>query len=107
MKLPEPEPETAEEQEREEAEEQEAMREQESVAPPSPPPPVAPRTDMRTIPAAPTVRRFAREVGVDLSTVKGSGPGGRISIDDVKAEANRLLSSGGATAGVAPAQRGW
>ena len=55
-----------------------------------------------TIPAAPTVRRFAREVGVDLATVKGNGPGGRISIDDVKAEANRLLSGGG-TAGVAPA----
>jgi pyruvate dehydrogenase E2 component (dihydrolipoamide acetyltransferase) len=44
------------------------------------------------------VRRFAREVGVDLGTVSGSGPGGRISIDDVKAEANRRLS-GSATAG--------
>jgi pyruvate dehydrogenase E2 component (dihydrolipoamide acetyltransferase) len=41
------------------------------------------------------VRRFAREVGVDLTTVKGSGAGGRISIDDVKAHANRLLSQGG------------
>ena len=39
---------------------------------------------MKTIPAAPTVRRFAREIGVDLTTVSGSGPGGRISIDDVK-----------------------
>jgi len=58
---------------------------------------------MRTIPAAPTVRRFAREVGVDLATVDGSGPGGRISIDDVKAEAKRLLSGDAATAGVAPA----
>ncbi len=47
------------------------------------------------IPAAPTVRRFAREVGIDISTVTGSGPGGRISIDDVKAEANRRLSRGG------------
>jgi pyruvate dehydrogenase E2 component (dihydrolipoamide acetyltransferase) len=73
----------------------------EETAPTSPPRPVAPREGMRTIPAAPTVRRFAREVGVDLSTVKGSGPGGRISIDDVKAEANRLLSGGGAGAGVA------
>jgi pyruvate dehydrogenase E2 component (dihydrolipoamide acetyltransferase) len=66
--------------------------------PPTPPPPVTPRTDIKTIPAAPTVRRFAREVGVDLATVSGSGPGGRISIDDVKAEVNRRLS-GGATAG--------
>ena len=45
-----------------------------------------------TVPAAPTVRRFAREVGVDISTVAGSGPGGRISIDDVKVHANQLLS---------------
>ena len=44
------------------------------------------------IPAAPTVRRFAREVGIDLTTVSGSGHGSRISIDDVKAEANRRLS---------------
>jgi pyruvate dehydrogenase E2 component (dihydrolipoamide acetyltransferase) len=63
---------------------------------PSPPSPVTSRDEMRTIPAAPTVRRFAREVGVDLATVKGSGPGGRISIDDVKSEANRLLSGEGA-----------
>jgi len=54
-----------------------------------------------SIPAAPTVRRFAREVGVDLSTVSGSGPGGRISIDDVKAEANRRLSGGVAGGGPA------
>jgi pyruvate dehydrogenase E2 component (dihydrolipoamide acetyltransferase) len=55
------------------------------------------------IPAAPTVRRFAREVGVDLTTVSGSGPGGRISIDDVKAEANRRLSAGAAAGGPAMA----
>ena len=61
---------------------------------PSPPLPVSPRDGMRTIAAAPTVRRFAREVGVDLTTVKGSGAGGRVSIDDVKSEANRLLSTG-------------
>ncbi|HSO24180.1 MAG TPA: 2-oxo acid dehydrogenase subunit E2 [Chondromyces sp.] len=59
------------------------------------PPTVAPRKELALIPAAPTVRRFAREVGVDLTTVKGSGAGGRISIDDVKAHANRLLSQGG------------
>ncbi|MCG9972766.1 2-oxo acid dehydrogenase subunit E2 [Christiangramia crocea] len=37
------------------------------------------------IPASPGVRRFARELGVDLSEVKGSGKDGRISKDDVKA----------------------
>jgi pyruvate dehydrogenase E2 component (dihydrolipoamide acetyltransferase) len=45
------------------------------------------------IPAAPHVRRLAREVGVDIYEVKGSGPGGRISDDDVKAHAKALLSA--------------
>jgi pyruvate dehydrogenase E2 component (dihydrolipoamide acetyltransferase) len=44
------------------------------------------------VPAAPSVRRFAREVGVDIADVSGSGAGGRITIDDVKTFANRLLS---------------
>lgn len=42
-------------------------------------------------PAAPSVRRFAREVGVDIRQVPGSGPGGRITQDDVKAFAKSLL----------------
>ena len=45
------------------------------------------------IPAAPHVRRLAREIGVDIYEVKGSGPGGRISEDDVKAHAKSLLSA--------------
>lgn len=36
-------------------------------------------------PAAPSVRRIARELGIDINKVKGSGPNGRISMDDVKA----------------------
>ena len=68
----------------------------------TPPPPLAPSRDTsKPIPAAPTVRRFAREVGVYLTTVQGNGPGGRISIDDVKAEANRLLSVTGVGSGPA------
>ena len=43
-------------------------------------------------PAAPSVRRLARELGVDVSQVPGSGPAGRISIDDVKAWAKRLIT---------------
>jgi len=35
-------------------------------------------------PAAPSVRRLARELGLDINQVTGSGPGGRISIEDVK-----------------------
>jgi pyruvate dehydrogenase E2 component (dihydrolipoamide acetyltransferase) len=36
-------------------------------------------------PATPSVRRFARELGVDIYEVEASGPGGRITEDDVKA----------------------
>ena len=35
-------------------------------------------------PAAPSVRRLARELGVDIGTVPGSGPGGRITAEDVR-----------------------
>jgi pyruvate dehydrogenase E2 component (dihydrolipoamide acetyltransferase) len=45
------------------------------------------------VPAAPHVRRLARELGIDIYEVKGSGPGGRISDDDVKAHAKSLVSS--------------
>jgi pyruvate dehydrogenase E2 component (dihydrolipoyllysine-residue acetyltransferase) len=44
-------------------------------------------------PAAPHVRRLARELGVDIYEVKGNGPGGRIGEDDVKAHAKSLLTS--------------
>ncbi|HEV7281190.1 MAG TPA: 2-oxo acid dehydrogenase subunit E2 [Pirellulaceae bacterium] len=39
--------------------------------------------DGAQIPAGPGVRRLAREVGVDLKNVRGSGQGGRISREDV------------------------
>ena len=45
------------------------------------------------VPAAPHVRRLARELGVDIYEVKGTGPGGRISEDDVKAYSKSLLTS--------------
>jgi len=41
-------------------------------------------------PAAPSVRRFAREIGIDINEVSGTGPGGRISIEDVKSFAKML-----------------
>jgi pyruvate dehydrogenase E2 component (dihydrolipoamide acetyltransferase) len=41
-------------------------------------------------PAAPSVRRLAREIGVDVNQIKGSGPGGRILLDDVKAFSKAL-----------------
>ena len=42
------------------------------------------------VPAAPSVRRLARELGVDIKQVRGSGPEGRISIEDVKNHVQRL-----------------
>ncbi len=52
--------------------------------PPAPRPP-APTSNGDPIPAAPSTRRLARELGVDLTQIAGSGPGGRISQDDIKA----------------------
>src|SRR5262249_48046005 len=37
------------------------------------------------VPATPATRRLARELGVDLRAVRGTGPGGRVTDDDVKA----------------------
>lgn len=51
------------------------------------------------VPAAPSTRRLAREIGVDIHRVKGTGPSGRISQDDVKEHAKSLLS-GSATSSV-------
>lgn len=57
----------------------------------------APTPDTETVqvalpaPAAPSVRRFARELGVNIHTVKGSGPGGRISQADVTAHVKAHL----------------
>src|SRR5690606_22130647 len=44
--------------------------------------------------ASPSVRKFARELGVDLSRVKGTGPKSRITPDDVKGFVKQALSSG-------------
>jgi pyruvate dehydrogenase E2 component (dihydrolipoamide acetyltransferase) len=54
-------------------------------------------------PAAPSVRKLAREIGVDIHEVQGSGPAGRISQDDVKEHARRILSSVGSSAEAARA----
>ncbi|MEW6279935.1 MAG: 2-oxo acid dehydrogenase subunit E2, partial [Candidatus Eremiobacterota bacterium] len=51
----------------------------------------------RLAPAAPSVRRLAREIGVDIYAVAGTGPGGRISAEDVKQTAKRMLGDGGAS----------
>jgi pyruvate dehydrogenase E2 component (dihydrolipoamide acetyltransferase) len=49
--------------------------------------------------AGPSVRKFAREMGVDLSRVKGSGAKGRITHDDVKAWVKQALTKGAPASG--------
>jgi len=79
---------------------------EEQALPPDQPQPILPRFTMpaqlekvagaergEPIPAAPHVRRLAREVGIDIHNVKGTGPGGRISEGDVKAHSKALLAS--------------
>ena len=51
--------------------------------------------ELPVAPAAPSVRRMAREIGVDINQVAGTGANGRISIDDVKAHAKRLVTAAG------------
>ncbi|HEY8492366.1 MAG TPA: dihydrolipoyllysine-residue acetyltransferase [Myxococcota bacterium] len=48
--------------------------------------------------ASPSVRRLARELGVDLALVPGSGPKGRIRAEDVHAYVKALVSQRGAAA---------
>jgi pyruvate dehydrogenase E2 component (dihydrolipoamide acetyltransferase) len=48
--------------------------------------------------ASPSIRRFARELGVDLPQVRGTGTKGRITEQDVKAFVKRLLTQGTAQA---------
>jgi pyruvate dehydrogenase E2 component (dihydrolipoamide acetyltransferase) len=43
--------------------------------------------------ASPSVRKFAREVGADLSRITGTGPKGRITHEDVKAHVKRILTA--------------
>jgi len=67
------------------------------------PRPAGEGSEPRTLaPAAPSVRRAARELGVDVSQVTGSGPGGRISVDDVKMHVKRIMSSGAPRPAAAP-----
>ncbi|QWT20108.1 dihydrolipoyllysine-residue acetyltransferase [Bacillus sp. NP157] len=57
--------------------------------------------------ASPAVRAFARELGVDVAQVKGSGRGGRIQREDISAYVKNVMTSGAApSAGGAPASGG-
>jgi pyruvate dehydrogenase E2 component (dihydrolipoamide acetyltransferase) len=47
------------------------------------------------VPAAPSVRRLSRELGIDIHQVEGTGPGQRITTEDVKAYAKDIIRSNG------------
>ena len=84
---------------------------QPSAAPMSTAPATAPGTSANGIAggghvhASPAIRRFARELGVDLSRVNGSGPNGRITRDDVQNFVKTAIASPAARSG-AGAQAG-
>lgn len=66
----------------------------------------AAETPARTLPyASPSVRKFSRELGVDLARVSGTGNKGRITADDVRGFVKQALSSG-ATQGAGAASGG-
>jgi pyruvate dehydrogenase E2 component (dihydrolipoamide acetyltransferase) len=70
---------------------------------PAPPVKAPPVPDGSPVYASPSVRRLARELGVDLASVEGSGRKGRIVAEDVKAPANGAKaapSSGGSGVGL-------
>jgi pyruvate dehydrogenase E2 component (dihydrolipoamide acetyltransferase) len=71
------------------------------AAPAAVPAAVAPT--ITSAPAAPSVRRLAREIGVDVSQVPGTGPGGRITQDDVKEFSKRVMNSLGSNGQAAAA----
>jgi len=72
--------------------------------PPAAARPVPPASgDDEIIPAGPAVRRLARELGVDLRSLRGSGPGGRISPEDVKERVRARQNAASSPESAAPA----
>jgi pyruvate dehydrogenase E2 component (dihydrolipoamide acetyltransferase) len=79
------------------------------AAPPAagaPPPPTGTPSGTGPVPATPATRRLARELGVNLRAVRGSGPGGRVTDEDVRAAAAGAPAGPGAEAMARPAAAG-
>jgi len=89
---------SAKSQETPKTEEPKAQPKPEPVTASAPKTQTAPRpavvTATKDVAAAPSVRRFSREIGINLGEVTGYGPGGRISIDDVKIYAKQRNTAG-------------
>ena len=71
----------------EKAETKAAPTKAEKRAEPEKPAPKVEKTEEARVKASPVARRVAAELGVDLSTVKGTGPEGRVTETDVRAAA--------------------
>ncbi|MRH78363.1 dihydrolipoyllysine-residue acetyltransferase [Spiribacter sp. C176] len=95
---PEPEPEPAPEPE---SKPEPAAKAEPKAEPAPEPAPAAAPSDGKLAHASPSVRRFARELGVPLGEVKGTGRKGRITREDVQSFVKSALSGGG-SAGAAP-----
>ena len=74
----------------------------EAPSPAAPEIPPFPRAQGQIVPAGPVSRRMARELGVEIADVQGSGYRGRINAADVQAHVRRLLSERPASAGSLP-----
>src|SRR5215468_5289631 len=95
------------------AEPRAAVRDDSARRTPAPEPPraaapAAPRVETVSahtgpVPATPSTRRLARELGVDLHAVHGTGPAGRVTDDDVRAASDRVATAAGPAARPAPA----
>jgi len=71
------------------------------------PVPPEPKDAVQSLPhASPSIRKFARELGVDLARVRGSGPKGRIVREDVQAYVKDAMSGRPVPAAAAPAKGG-
>jgi pyruvate dehydrogenase E2 component (dihydrolipoamide acetyltransferase) len=73
-----------------------------ATVPSAPAPAMAPLPGL-SVAAAPSVRRLAREIGVAIGEVEGTGPGGRISDEDVKAHAKSRAAAVAVAAGTGAA----
>ena len=68
--------------------------------------PVAASADGNRAHASPSVRKFGRELGVDLSRVQGTGPKGRILLEDVQGFVKGVMAGGAAVSATAAAGTG-
>lgn len=68
---------------------------------PAAPPAAAPQGNVLSVHASPAIRRYARELGVELAALRGSGPHGRVTREDVQGFVKSALTQGVPSGGFA------